>query len=521
MGIFQQFPYTNFHEMNLDWILGTLRGIDTKLDEALDLIENKITDLVHEPEIRAEIDRIVEEYLTPEQIDEIVSQVVEKISEEELQPLIEDIERTSEELLNSPYPFPFVPYAYIGNSKKEITNDYTCPVCQGACSDGTYYYVYRSNRNSSGAGMLDKYNMNGQDGGVGNAVIADWTREISQPINLGHANGLFYRADTHKIYAPALKSGTPEVPDTRMYIVDPDTLSIEETKDLGYPLMGIFYNSRLKKWVGFDTTGGSYLLFWDEEFNFIEGFDLAPFPFNGRAGIYADDDFIYILQTGAYGTWTPGEITECRISIWDWNKNYRGDIALHHAEELEALAWTGKAFVMLWYGDYGQGHKCYASYVQLRASNYVAASWYRTHWGQNIEAYRATDSATMWWRLDTDLPSNDPRLLYCATHLELDLAPDWGTAPETIVVQRSYASTNLTSWHTIQRVTTGGYSVQTFRITQSGGHIKMTGWVAKRIDNDGTVTTYSSDNGDTPLFKIMRIRACNYTMNPSYQAFLS
>ena len=33
MGIFEQFPYTNFHDLNLDWILRAIKSMDKKLDE--------------------------------------------------------------------------------------------------------------------------------------------------------------------------------------------------------------------------------------------------------------------------------------------------------------------------------------------------------------------------------------------------------------------------------------------------------------------------------------------------------
>ena len=32
MGIFEQFPYTNFHDLNLDWILHAIQSMDKKLD---------------------------------------------------------------------------------------------------------------------------------------------------------------------------------------------------------------------------------------------------------------------------------------------------------------------------------------------------------------------------------------------------------------------------------------------------------------------------------------------------------
>lgn len=33
MGIFENFPYTNFHELNLDWILSTIQKLDSRIDE--------------------------------------------------------------------------------------------------------------------------------------------------------------------------------------------------------------------------------------------------------------------------------------------------------------------------------------------------------------------------------------------------------------------------------------------------------------------------------------------------------
>ena len=33
MGLFENFPYTNFHELNLDWILSTIKQLDSEIDE--------------------------------------------------------------------------------------------------------------------------------------------------------------------------------------------------------------------------------------------------------------------------------------------------------------------------------------------------------------------------------------------------------------------------------------------------------------------------------------------------------
>jgi hypothetical protein len=37
MGMFDHFPYTNFHELNLDWILQALKEIEKTMDQFVSL----------------------------------------------------------------------------------------------------------------------------------------------------------------------------------------------------------------------------------------------------------------------------------------------------------------------------------------------------------------------------------------------------------------------------------------------------------------------------------------------------
>ena len=41
MGLFENFPYTNFHELNLDWIVQKMKALDEKVDSIEDRIYNK------------------------------------------------------------------------------------------------------------------------------------------------------------------------------------------------------------------------------------------------------------------------------------------------------------------------------------------------------------------------------------------------------------------------------------------------------------------------------------------------
>ena len=72
MGLFDKFPYTNFHELNLDWIIKALKDLDTKVDnlqatiteEAKKYIDQRIKEFVEGPlaDMQADITRLEGEF---------------------------------------------------------------------------------------------------------------------------------------------------------------------------------------------------------------------------------------------------------------------------------------------------------------------------------------------------------------------------------------------------------------------------------------------------------------------------
>ena len=44
MGVFEHFPYANFHELNLDWLLKKMRELDKKLDNFIKINQIKYAD---------------------------------------------------------------------------------------------------------------------------------------------------------------------------------------------------------------------------------------------------------------------------------------------------------------------------------------------------------------------------------------------------------------------------------------------------------------------------------------------
>lgn len=60
MGIFRQFPYTNFHDLNLDWILGRVKELWKGVGDIEEKVDNFIADT--EPTIRDEVDKWLDEH---------------------------------------------------------------------------------------------------------------------------------------------------------------------------------------------------------------------------------------------------------------------------------------------------------------------------------------------------------------------------------------------------------------------------------------------------------------------------
>ena len=65
MGLFEQFPYSNFHELNLDWILKKLKELDKKVDSIEDRILNQAKAYTDEQvgQLRGEFNELEDEFV--------------------------------------------------------------------------------------------------------------------------------------------------------------------------------------------------------------------------------------------------------------------------------------------------------------------------------------------------------------------------------------------------------------------------------------------------------------------------
>lgn len=76
MGLFDQFPYTNLHEINLDWILKTIKNVTDKIDGIeldIDAIEKEIKELSEN--LGIEVDKWLREQ-GAQYVQEIIAQYI-------------------------------------------------------------------------------------------------------------------------------------------------------------------------------------------------------------------------------------------------------------------------------------------------------------------------------------------------------------------------------------------------------------------------------------------------------------
>lgn len=65
MGLFEHFPYTNFHELNLDWIIQTMKELEEKVDSIEDRIFKKSKAYTDEQvgQLRNEFNELEDEFV--------------------------------------------------------------------------------------------------------------------------------------------------------------------------------------------------------------------------------------------------------------------------------------------------------------------------------------------------------------------------------------------------------------------------------------------------------------------------
>lgn len=155
---------------------------------------------------------------------------------------------------------------------------------QGGCTDGTYYYqayIKRddtSNQENNQCCIL-KYDMSG------NLV------KQSEILSLNHANDITYNS---KLGCLVICHNVPN--NNRLSYMDPDTLEIVGSVDMGYKIYSIDYNAATDRYV-VGISGGQTFRILDSNFNALSQAYQPTSQTKGYTtqGVAVDDDFIYFV----------------------------------------------------------------------------------------------------------------------------------------------------------------------------------------------------------------------------------
>ena len=121
MGLFEQFPYTNFHELNLDWIVSIVKDLSAKYVELTGdvaglktYIDNYFQNMDLSADVRQEIQKLV----ASGEFDAIVSNAVEQIVPEYMETYKQQIDTSISSQNN------IIPMGCISGSMRIIHNSF-------------------------------------------------------------------------------------------------------------------------------------------------------------------------------------------------------------------------------------------------------------------------------------------------------------------------------------------------------------------------------------------------------------
>lgn len=199
--------------------------------------------------------------------------------------------------------------------RDEQTGDYTP---QGGCSDGTFIYrcLVKSDDEATKIQKIDL---------EGNIV----TEKVST--SFGHANDMTYCSKDNLLYI-AHSSSTSVV-----YKVNPETLELVDTINVGPAIWGIDYNATDDLFI-LGNVGSAYLSVYTYDFKFMYRIKMQnAFTAGVRQGISCNENYIFIAIDNAYGTVLENE-KGSRLYVYTWNGMFIKSIFLNIAEiEFAAL----------------------------------------------------------------------------------------------------------------------------------------------------------------------------------------
>ena len=324
MALFENFPYTNLHELNLDWIISVIKDFQEKYPDVISEINNKLNKAINGNGAAGDIltsngDGTVSWTSSQDLDPELIANAVFEWLDEhpEATTTVEDGSITeiklAQELYNQLKTNSFVDSLHIRTGAFITSNENGVTAAQGMCSINNRYLVIC--RYSGTNRIFKVYDI------INKTVV---TESVLTEAQVGHVNSLAYA--NGYIYCTTLQENAGVV----RLAVNLETLQIAFDSIIS-PTVYISLcvnNNNVYAWRVDNDKWACYrltLAFTNAVKLFETDFTNA-INYIGMQGCTADDDFLYVSLSGSYiaGTATANELKRFTEYIYVFNKT--GDI---------------------------------------------------------------------------------------------------------------------------------------------------------------------------------------------------
>lgn len=202
-------------------------------------------------------------------------------------------------------------------------------VQQGCTSDGTYaYFIMINKATSPETGKITKVDMSTWE------VV-----QVSEKLATCHSNDMAYVPKLGKLVV------VHNAPDrTKLSIVDPETLTVDEIIDIGQKVYCIGYSEGMDQFMFGASGTDSVFHIFDGEFQYGGTVYGASTGFLTQGG-YADDEFIYAVRS------PEGDDVGNFLFVFGWDGTYLTRVELDLLMESESMFRIGD----LWYTVFNSG----------------------------------------------------------------------------------------------------------------------------------------------------------------------
>lgn len=193
-------------------------------------------------------------------------------------------------------------------------------VQQGAATDGTYAYFVLENQDQ-GLGSIWKVS------------LADWrVVDCAFELPIDHGNDMTYNPNTGLLVVVHNKPNYDTIS-----MVDPQTLTVVDSRVLPYRMYGIAYSAERDQYA-IGLSGSYDMVILDGEFNEVARYSGVDSGLV-RQGMDCDENFIYFAQN------SEDDLVNV-IMAYDWSGQFVTQVKVKNMQEIEAMFHVGSDYYL-------------------------------------------------------------------------------------------------------------------------------------------------------------------------------